>query len=160
MEYNFPFDMTEYISQSIHEVYKTLFEALFLVVLVVFFSLQNWRAALIPIIAVPISLVGTFGFMLIMGFSLNTLTLLGLVLAIGIVVDDAIVVVENVERIMKEEGLPPKEATHKAMHELAGALVATTMVLAAVFVPVSFLGGITGLLYRQFFPFCCQWLSL
>lgn len=150
LEYNFPFDMTEYISQSIHEVYKTLFEALFLVVLVVFFSLQNWRAALIPIIAVPISLVGTFGFMLIMGFSLNTLTLLGLVLAIGIVVDDAIVVVENVERIMKEEGLPPKEATHKAMHELAGALVATTMVLAAVFVPVSFLGGITGLLYRQF----------
>ena len=105
MEYNFPFDMTEYISQSIHEVYKTLFEALFLVVIVVFFSLQNWRAALIPIIAVPISLIGTFAFMLMMGFSLNTLTLLGLVLAIGIVVDDAIVVVENVERIMKEEGL-------------------------------------------------------
>ena len=150
MEYNFPFDMTEYISQSIHEVYKTLFEALFLVVIVVFFSLQNWRAALIPIIAVPISLIGTFAFMLMMGFSLNTLTLLGLVLAIGIVVDDAIVVVENVERIMKEEGLPQREATHKAMKELTGALVATSLVLAAVFVPVSFLEGITGLLYRQF----------
>ena len=100
LEYNFPFDMTEYISQSVHEVYKTLFEALFLVVLVVFLSLQNWRAALIPTIAVPISLIGTFGFMLIFGFSLNMLTLLGLILAIGIVVDDAIVVVENVERIM------------------------------------------------------------
>lgn len=150
MEYNFPFDMTEYISQSIHEVYKTLFEALFLVMLVVFLSLQNWRAALIPIIAVPISLIGTFGFMLIMGFSLNTLTLLGLVLAIGIVVDDAIVVVENVERIMQEERLSAREATHKAMKELTGALIATSLVLAAVFVPVSFLGGITGLLYRQF----------
>lgn len=150
LEYNFPFDMTEYISQSINEVYKTLFEAIFLVVLVVFFSLQNWRAAVIPIIAVPISLIGTFGFMLIMGFSLNLLTLLGLILAIGIVVDDAIVVVENVERIMKEEKLPQKEATHKAMHELTGALTATSLVLAAVFVPVSFLDGITGLLYRQF----------
>ena len=150
MEYNFPFDMTEYISQSIHEVYKTLFEALFLVVLVVFLSLQNWRAALIPTIAVPISLIGTFGFMLVCGFSLNMLTLLGLILAIGIVVDDAIVVVENVERIMEEEHLSPREATHKAMRELTGALIATSMVLAAVFVPVSFLGGITGQLYRQF----------
>ncbi|MDH6357400.1 multidrug efflux RND transporter permease subunit [Parabacteroides sp. PF5-9] len=150
LEYNFPFDMTEYISQSIHEVYKTLFEALFLVILVVFLSLQNWRAALIPTIAVPISLIGTFGFMLMMGFSLNILTLLGLVLAIGIVVDDAIVVVENVERIMETEGVSPREATHKAMKELSGALIATSMVLAAVFVPVSFLGGITGLLYRQF----------
>ena len=150
LEYNFPFDMTEYISQSIDEVYKTLFEAIFLVVLVVFFSLQNWRAAVIPIIAVPISLIGTFGFMLIMGFSLNLLTLLGLVLAIGIVVDDAIVVVENVERIMKEDKLSQREATHKAMHELTGALTATSLVLAAVFIPVSFLDGITGLLYRQF----------
>ena len=150
LEYNFPFDMTEYISQSVHEVYKTLFEALFLVILVVFLSLQNWRAALIPTIAVPISLIGTFGFMLIFGFSLNMLTLLGLILAIGIVVDDAIVVVENVERIMEEEHLSPREATHKAMHELSGALIATSMVLAAVFVPVSFLGGITGQLYRQF----------
>lgn len=150
LEYKFPFDATEYISQSIHEVYKTLFEALFLVVLVVFLSLQNWRAALIPTIAVPISLIGTFGFMLIMGFSLNMLTLLGLILAIGIVVDDAIVVVENVERIMNEEGISAREATHRAMHELSGALIATSMVLAAVFVPVSFLSGITGALYRQF----------
>ncbi|MDH6344238.1 multidrug efflux pump [Parabacteroides sp. PFB2-12] len=150
LEYNFPFDMTTYISQSIHEVYKTLFEALLLVILVVFLSLQNWRAALIPTIAVPISLIGTFGFMLIMGFSLNMLTLLGLILAIGIVVDDAIVVVENVERLMEVEKLSPREATHKAMKELAGALIATSMVLAAVFIPVSFLGGITGMLYRQF----------
>lgn len=150
LEYMFPFDMTEYISQSIHEVYKTLFEALALVILVVFLSLQNWRAALIPTIAVPISLIGTFGFMLIMGFSLNMLTLLGLILAIGIVVDDAIVVVENVERIMEEEKLTARQATHKAMCELSGALIATSLVLAAVFVPVSFLSGITGLLYRQF----------
>lgn len=150
LEYNIPFDMTEYISQSIHEVYKTLFEALLLVILVVFLSLQSWRAALIPTIAVPISLIGTFGFMLVMGFSLNMLTLLGLILAIGIVVDDAIVVVENVERIMETEKLSAREATHKAMRELTGALVATSLVLAAVFVPVSFLGGITGLLYRQF----------
>lgn len=150
LEYNFPFDMTEYISQSVHEVYKTLFEALFLVILVVFLSLQNWRAALIPTIAVPISLIGTFGFMLILGFSLNMLTLLGLILAIGIVVDDAIVVVENVERIMAEERVSARQATHKAMRELSGALIATSMVLAAVFVPVSFLGGITGQLYRQF----------
>ncbi len=150
LEYNFPFDMTEYISKSINEVYKTLFEALFLVILVVFFSLQNWRAALIPTIAVPISLIGTFGLMLILGFTLNILTLLGLILAIGIVVDDAIVVVENVERIMEQEKLSAREATHKAMKELSGALIATSLVLVAVFVPVSFLSGITGQLYRQF----------
>lgn len=150
IDYQIPFDMTKYISESIHEVYKTLFEALFLVILVVFLSLQNWRASLIPIIAVPISLIGTFGFMLIMGFSLNMLTLLGLVLAIGIVVDDAIVVVENVERIMEEKRVSAREATHMAMKELVGALVATALVLAAVFVPVSFLDGITGSLYRQF----------
>ena len=150
LEYNIPFDMSDYISQSVSEVYKTLFEALFLVLIVVFFSLQNWRATLIPIVAVPISLIGTFGFMLIMGFSLNMLTLLGLVLAIGIVVDDAIVVVENVERIMEEEGLKAYEATKKAMDGLVGAIIATSLVLAAVFVPVSFLSGITGQLYRQF----------
>ncbi len=113
LSYRIPFDMTTYISESIHEVYKTLFEALALVIFVVFLSLQSWRATLIPLIAVPISLIGTFGFMLIFGFSLNILTLLGLVLAIGIVVDDAIVVVENVERIMDEEHLPPYEATHR-----------------------------------------------
>jgi hydrophobe/amphiphile efflux-1 (HAE1) family protein len=150
LEYMFPFDMTDYISQSIREVYKTLIEALILVILVVFLSLQSWRSALIPTIAVPISLIGTFGFMLILGFSLNMLTLLGLILAIGIVVDDAIVVVENVERIMQEEKKTPREATHKAMRELSGALIATSLVLASVFIPVSFLSGITGLLYRQF----------
>lgn len=150
LDYLTPFDMTEYIQESINEVYKTLFEALLLVIIVVFLSLQNWRAALIPIVAVPISLIGTFGFMLLMGFSLNTLTLLGLVLSIGIVVDDAIVVVENVESIMEEKGLNARSATHQAMKELAGALIATSLVLAAVFVPVSFLDGITGSLYRQF----------
>ena len=150
ISYEIPFDMTSYISESIHEVYKTLFEALILVIIVVFLSLQNWRATIIPIIAVPISLIGTFGFMLIFGFSLNMLTLLGLILAIGIVVDDAIVVVENVERIMEEEHLNAYEATKKAMKGLTGALIATSMVLAAVFVPVSFLSGITGQLYRQF----------
>ena len=116
----------------------------------VYLSLQSWRTTLIPLVAVPISLIGTFGFMLIFGFSLNMLTLLGLVLAIGIVVDDAIVVVENVERIMKEENLSPYEATKKAMEGLVGAIIATSLVLAAVFVPVSFLPGITGQLYRQF----------
>lgn len=150
LSYEIPFDMTTYISQSINEVYKTLFEALLLVVLVVFLSLQSWRATLIPVVAVPISLIGTFGIMLLFGFSLNMLTLLGLILAIGIVVDDAIVVVENVERIMEEERVSAYEATKKAMNGLAGALIATSLVLAAVFVPVSFLPGITGLLYRQF----------
>ena len=148
--YNVPFDMTTYISESIHHVYRTLFEALVLVILVVFLSLQSWRATLIPIVAVPISLVGTFGVMLVFGFSLNLLTLLGLILAIGIVVDDAIVVVENVDRIMNEEHLSPYEATKKAMRGLGSALIAMSLVLCAVFVPVSFLSGITGQLYRQF----------
>lgn len=150
LSYEIPFDMTTYISESIHEVYKTLFEALILVIIVVYLSLQSWRATLIPLVAVPISLIGTFGFMLIFGFSLNMLTLLGLVLAIGIVVDDAIVVVENVERIMDKENLSPYLATKKAMEGLVGAIIATSLVLAAVFVPVSFLPGITGQLYRQF----------
>lgn len=150
MTYDIPFDVTSYISESIHHVYKTLFEALFLVILVVFLSLQSWRATLIPAIAVPISLVGTFGVMLIFGFSLNMMTLLGLILAIGIVVDDAIVVVENVDRIMEEEHLSPYEATKKAMSGIGGALVAMSLVLCAVFVPVSFLSGITGQLFRQF----------
>ena len=148
--YNIPFDMTTYISESIHHVYRTLFEALLLVILVVYLSLQSWRATIIPIVAVPISLIGTFGVMLIFGFSLNLLTLLGLILAIGIVVDDAIVVVENVDRIMNEEHLSPYEATKKAMRSLSGALIAMSLVLCAVFVPVSFLSGITGQLYRQF----------
>ena len=148
--YDIPFDMTTYISESIHHVYKTLFEALFLVILVVFLSLQSWRATIIPAIAVPISLVGTFGIMLVFGFSLNMMTLLGLILAIGIVVDDAIVVVENVDRIMAEEHLPPYEATKKAMSGIGSALIAMSLVLCAVFIPVSFLSGITGQLFRQF----------
>ena len=150
ISYEIPFDMTTYISESIHHVYQTLFEALLLVILVVFLSLQSWRATIIPIVAVPISLIGTFGVMLVFGFSLNMLTLLGLILAIGIVVDDAIVVVENVDRIMNEEHLSPYEAAKKAMSNLSGALIAMSLVLCAVFVPVSFLSGITGQLYRQF----------
>ena len=150
ISYEIPFDMTTYISESIHHVYRTFFEALLLVILVVFLSLQNWRTTLIPVIAVPISLVGTFGVMLMFGFSLNMLTLLGLILAIGIVVDDAIVVVENVDRIMNTEHLSPYEATAKAMSNLSGALIAMSLVLCAVFIPVSFLPGITGQLYRQF----------
>ncbi|MCM1109992.1 MAG: efflux RND transporter permease subunit [Clostridium sp.] len=148
--YDIPFDMTTYISESIHHVYRTFFEALILVIVVVFLSLQNWRAALIPVIAVPISLIGTFGVMLLFGFSLNMLTLLGLILAIGIVVDDAIVVVENVDRIMNRDRIPAREATKKAMANLGSALVAMSLVLCAVFIPVSFLPGITGQLYRQF----------
>ncbi len=150
ISYNIPFDMTEYISESIHHVYRSLFEAMILVIIVVYLSLQSWRATLIPVIAVPISLIGTFGVMLIFGFSLNMLTLLGLILAIGIVVDDAIVVVENVDRLINVEGLSPYEATKKAMASLGGALVAMSLVLCAVFVPVSFLSGISGQLYRQF----------
>ena len=150
ISYDIPFDMTTYISQSIKEVYKTLFEALLLVILVVFLSLQSWRATLIPAIAVPISLVGTFGAMLAFGFTLNTMTLLGLVLAIGTVVDDAIVVVENVDRIMKAERISPLEATKKAMREIGGALIAMSLVLCAVFIPVSFLSGMSGILFRQF----------
>lgn len=150
MSYEIPFDMTTYISESIHHVYRTFFEALILVIIVVFLSLQNWRATLIPIIAVPISLIGTFGVMLVFDFSLNMLTLLGLILAIGIVVDDAIVVVENVDRIMEKDKCSPMEATRRAMDGLGSALIAMSLVLCAVFVPVSFLPGITGQLYRQF----------
>ncbi len=150
ISYEIPFDMTTYISESIHHVYRTFFEALILVILVVFLSLQSWRATLIPVIAVPISLIGTFGVMLIFGFSLNMLTLLGLILAIGIVVDDAIVVVENVDRIMEKDGVDAFEATRRAMNGLGSALIAMSLVLCAVFVPVSFLPGITGQLFRQF----------
>ena len=148
LEYNFPFDMTEYISQSVHEVYKTLFEALFLVVLVVFLSLQNWRAALIPTIAVPISLIGTFGFMLIFGFSLNMLTLLGLILAIGIVVDDAIVVLENVTTHI-ERGSQPKQAAVHATNEVAISVIASTLTMLAVFLPLTMVTGMAGILFKQ-----------
>jgi HAE1 family hydrophobic/amphiphilic exporter-1 len=149
LEYRIVYNPTEFIEESVKEVYKTLFEAVALVVLVVLVFLQSWRTALIPIIAIPVSLVGTFAVMSVMGFSLNNLTLFGLVLAIGIVVDDAIVVVENVEREIAN-GLSPPEAAHKTMTEVGGALVAIALVLAAVFIPTAFIPGITGQFYRQF----------
>ncbi|MBA6302232.1 efflux RND transporter permease subunit [Colwellia sp. MB02u-14] len=150
LEYAIPYDTTEFISRSIDEVKTTLFQAIVLVILVVFLFLQNWRATLIPTIAIPVSLIGTFAFMLVMGYSINTITLFGLVLAIGIVVDDAIIVIENVERILKEEKLDIKEAVTKAMEQVSGPIIATTLVLLAVFVPVAFMPGITGELYKQF----------
>jgi multidrug efflux pump len=145
-----PFDTTPFIERSVKEVARTLLEAIGLVVLVVFIFLQSWRATLIPLLAVPVAIIGTFGGMLAMGFTINTLTLFGLVLAIGIVVDDAIVVVENVERIMHDEGLPPREATIKAMQQVTGPVIAIVLVLIAVFGPVAFLSGLTGALYKQF----------
>ena len=150
MSYEIPFDMTTYISESIHEVYKTLFEALILVVLVVFLSLQSWRATVIPIVAVPISLIGTFGFMLIFGFSLNILTLLGLILAIGIVVDDAIVVVEAVQSKFDAGYKSAYLATKDAMGDVTMAIVSCTCVFMAVFIPVTFMGGTSGVFYTQF----------
>ena len=146
----YPFDSTPFIKISIHEVIKTLIEAIVLVVVVMFVFLQNWRATLIPAIAVPVVLLGTFGVLSLAGYSINTLTMFGMVLAIGLLVDDAIVVVENVERIMTEEGLSPREATRKSMDEITGALIGIAMVLTAVFVPMAFFGGSTGVIYRQF----------
>ena len=143
-------DTTVFVEASLTEVYRTLAEAGFLVLLVVFVFLQSWRATLIPIIAVPVSLIGTMAGLWLLDFSLNTLTLFAMTLSIGIVVDDAIVVLENVERIMRTEGLGPYEASQKAMKEVAGALVAIVLVLSSVFIPVAFLGGIAGELYRQF----------
>ncbi len=150
MDYVIPFDTTRFVSASINEVKNTLIEAMVLVLAVVFLFLQSWRATLIPMVAVPISLIGTFAGLWLFGFSINTLTLFAMVLAIGIVVDDAIVVLENVERLMAEEKLPPKQAAIKAMHQVTGALIAIVLVLCAVFVPVAFLGGIAGQLYKQF----------
>jgi len=150
MDYVIPFDTTRFVSASINEVVHTLIEAMILVLAVVYIFLQSWRATLIPMVAVPISLIGTFAGLWLFGFSINTLTLFAMVLAIGIVVDDAIVVLENVERIMAEEKLPPKQAAIKAMHEVTSALIAIVLVLCAVFVPVAFLGGIAGQLYKQF----------
>ena len=148
--FNVPFDTTDFIEESMREVVVTLFQAVALVILVVFLFLQNFRATLIPAIAIPVSLIGTFAILNGLGFSINTITLFGLVLAIGVVVDDAIVVIENVERLMVKEKLSPKEATSQAMKEVAGPIVATTLVLLAVFVPVGFMPGITGGLYTQF----------
>lgn len=148
--YDIPYDTTHFIEVSINEVAKTLVEATLLVILVVFLFLQSWRATLIPAVAVPISLIGTLAGMQALGFSINTLTLFGMVLAIGIVVDDAIIVVENVERHITKGRLSPRDAAIKAMTEVTGAVIASVLVLAAVFVPVTFLGGITGELYKQF----------
>ncbi|MDE3019827.1 MAG: efflux RND transporter permease subunit, partial [Nitrospirota bacterium] len=150
VSYDIPYDTTRFIEVSIQEVVKTLGEAMVVVILVVYLFLQSWRATLIPGVAVPVSLIGTFAGMSALGFSINTLTLFGMVLAIGIVVDDAIVVVENVERHMTKGGLPPKEAAKKALGEVAGPVIAIVLVLCSVFVPVGFLGGITGQLYKQF----------
>ncbi|MGE0356124.1 MAG: efflux RND transporter permease subunit [Burkholderiales bacterium] len=150
LTYSVPYDTTRFVEVSIREVVKTLAEAMALVFLVVFVFLQNWRATLIPFAAVPVSLIGTFAGLLALGYSINTLTLFGMVLAIGIVVDDAIVVLENVERIMHEEHLGAREAAIKAMREVTGPVVAIVLVLCAVFLPIAFLGGLTGELYRQF----------
>ncbi|MFD3302240.1 efflux RND transporter permease subunit [Aquipseudomonas alcaligenes] len=148
--YKIPYDTTKFVQISIDEVIKTFFEALLLVVLVVFVFLQNWRATLIPVLAIPVSLVGTFAGMYALGFSINLLTLFGLVLAIGIVVDDAIVVIENVERVMRTKKLNAREAAIEAMEEVTGPIIAIVLVLCAVFVPVGFLGGLAGEMYKQF----------
>ncbi|RQW28043.1 multidrug efflux RND transporter permease subunit [Rhodobacteraceae bacterium CH30] len=150
LEYSIPYDTTDFVRVSIEEVYKTFAEAMVLVFLVVYLFLQNWRATLIPCLAVPVSIIGTFAGMYALGFSINTLTLFGMVLAIGIVVDDAIVVLENVERIMSTEKLGPRQAAIKAMEEVAGPVVAIVLVLVSVFLPVAFLGGIAGQMYKQF----------
>lgn len=149
MTYSIPYDSTDFITASIHEVIKTFVEALALVILIIFLFLQSWRATIIPFIAVPVSIVGAFAGMYALGFSINLLTLFGLVLAIGIVVDDAIIVIENIERHM-EEGKTPKEAAFIAMKEVTGALIAIILVLGAVFIPVAFMGGLSGEMYRQF----------
>ncbi|AZV21015.1 efflux RND transporter permease subunit [Mesorhizobium sp. M7A.F.Ce.TU.012.03.2.1] len=150
VEVVYPYDTSPFVRLSIEEVVKTLAEAIVLVFLVMFIFLQNLRATIIPTIAVPVVLLGTFGVLSLFGYSVNTLTMFAMVLAIGLLVDDAIVVVENVERVMQEEGLPPKEATRKSMHEITGALIGIATVLSAVFVPMAFFGGSTGIIYRQF----------
>lgn len=150
MQFSIPYDTSDFVKATIEEVLHTFGEALVLVVLVVFLFLQSWRATLIPIIAVPISLIGTFAGLYLFGFSINLLTLFAMILAIGIVVDDAIVVLENTERLMKEEGLDPLHAAMKSIHQVEAAVVAIVLVLCAVFVPVAFQGGIAGELYRQF----------
>ena len=150
MAYKVVVDTNDFVMESIKEVISTLVEAMILVFIVVYVFLQNWRATLIPCIAVPVSIIGTFAGMYALGYSINTLTLFGMVLAIGIVVDDAIVVLENVERIMSSEHLPPKEATAKAMNEVTAPVIAIVLVLCAVFIPVSFMGGLAGQMYKQF----------
>ncbi|OQA32521.1 MAG: Efflux pump membrane transporter BepE [Betaproteobacteria bacterium ADurb.Bin341] len=150
ISYSIPFDATRFVEVSINEVVHTFFEALLLVLLVVFLFLQSWRATLIPLLAVPVSILGSFAGMILLGYSINTLTLFGMVLAIGIVVDDAIVVIENVERIMHETGVDAREAAKRAMDEVTGPVIAIVLVLCSVFVPVAFMAGMTGQLYKQF----------
>lgn len=150
VQYQIALDTTEVVSSSIKEVLFTIIETTILVILVIFLFLQNWRATLIPCLTIPVSLIGTFAVMLLLGFTINTLTLFGLILAIAIVVDDAIVVVENATRIIDEEGLPPREATEKAMEEISGPIVGVVLVMMAVFVPTTMIGGISGQLYKQF----------
>ncbi len=150
MDYVVPYDTSLFVKASIWEVVKTLGEAMVLVILVVYLFLQSWRATLIPLVAVPISLIGSFAGLWLFGFSINTLTLFAMVLSIGIVVDDAIVVLENIERLMDEEQLSPMKAAIKSMEQVSRAVVAIVLVLCAVFVPVAFMGGIAGELYRQF----------
>lgn len=150
VEYQIALDTTDVVRSSIHEVLYTLLETTVLVVLVIFLFLQNWRATLIPCLTIPVSLIGTLAVMLLMGFSINTLTLFGLILAIAIVVDDAIVVVENATRIIDEEGLSPREATEKAMDEITGPIIGVVLVMLAVFIPTTMIGGISGELYKQF----------
>ncbi len=150
LTYSTPYDTTPFVAESINEVLKTLGEAMILVFIVVYLFLQSWRATIIPVLAVPVSLIGTMAGLYLLGYSINTLTLFGMVLAIGIVVDDAIVVLENVERLMHEEGLNPHDAAVKAMQEVTGPVIAIVLVLCAAFIPVAFLGGLAGELYRQF----------
>lgn len=150
VKYDFPVDNSTYVKLSVEQVLHTLLEAVLLVFVVMFLFLQNWRATLIPTIAVPVVLLGSLAVLYAAGFTINTLTLFGMVLAIGLLVDDAIVVVENVERIIQEEGLPPKEAAKKSMDEISGALVGIGLVLSAVFLPMAFFGGSTGVIFRQF----------
>ena len=150
VQYQIALDTTEVVSSSIKEVLFTIVETTILVILVIFLFLQNWRATLIPCLTIPVSLIGTFAVMLLLGFTINTLTLFGLILAIAIVVDDAIVVVENATRIIDEEGLPPREATEKAMEEISGPIVGVVLVMMAVFIPTTMIGGISGELYKQF----------
>ena len=150
ISYAIPYDTTLFVNVSIKEVIHTFIEAIILVILVVYLFLQNFRATLIPLLAVPVSIIGAFAGMYMLGFSINLLTLFGLILAIGIVVDDAIIVLENVERLMSEEGLSPKEAAVKAMKEVSSAVVAVALVLSSVFLPIAFLGGMTGVMYKQF----------
>src|SRR5262249_23744967 len=149
VDYRIYYDTTVFVNESIHSVIHTLIEAFILVFIVVLVFLQNWRATIVPMVAVPVSLIGPFGVMALMGFSLNNLSLFGLVLAIGIVVDDAIVVVENVERWLAQ-GLSPRDASRKAMEEVTGPVIAIALVLCAVFVPTAFMAGISGQFYKQF----------